>query len=286
VATLATIAQPLSKQRQRVARVRPSLWLGLTMLAVLLLVALFAGHMTPFDPIKQDFGAILLPPSGAHPFGTDNFGRDVFARVLHGTAIDLKIGLLSIIFPSIFGAVVGSLAGYFGGAVDSLLMRLVDVVTAFPFLVLVIAIVAFLGGGLTNMLIAIGAVGWVPYARLVRAEVMVQKSMEYIQAARVLGFGRWRIIFRHVMPNAITAAFVYMVSDVMLNILTGSALGFLGLGVRPPAPEWGLMISEGRSLLYNAWWIATMPGLACLFAGVTFSVLGDGLADLLRVKGQ
>jgi peptide/nickel transport system permease protein len=256
------------------------------MLAVLLLVALFAGHMTPFDPIKQDFGAILLPPSGAHPFGTDNFGRDVFARVLHGTAIDLKIGLLSIIFPSIFGAVVGSLAGYFGGAVDSLLMRLVDVVTAFPFLVLVIAIVAFLGGGLTNMLIAIGAVGWVPYARLVRAEVMVQKSMEYIQAARVLGFGRWRIIFRHVMPNAITAAFVYMVSDVMLNILTGSALGFLGLGVRPPAPEWGLMISEGRSLLYNAWWIATMPGLACLFAGVTFSVLGDGLADLLRVKGQ
>lgn len=256
------------------------------MLAVMLFVAVAASKLTSYDPISQNFDAIFLPPSRLHLFGTDNFGRDVFARVLHGTAIDLKIGMLSVLFPFVFGTVVGALAGYFGSTVDAVLMRIVDVVTAFPFLVLVIAIVAFLGGGLTNMLIALGAVGWVPYARLVRAEVLVQKGMEYVQAARVLGFDRWRIIFRHVVPNAITPAFVYLISHVMLNILTGSSLGFLGLGVKPPSPEWGLMISEGRSFLYNAWWIATMPGLACLYAGITFSLLGDGLADLLRVKGQ
>lgn len=256
------------------------------MLASMLFVALAAGYLTPYDPLKQDFNAILLPPSSKHLFGTDNFGRDVFARVLHGTAIDLKIGMLAVLFPFLFGTLVGALAGYFGGVLDAILGRTVDVVTAFPFLVLVIAIVAFLGGGLTNMIIAMGAVGWVPYARLVRAEVMVQRSMEYVQAARVLGFGRWRIILRHVVPNAITGAFVYMVSDIMLSILTGSGLGFLGLGVKPPAPEWGLMIAEGRSFLYNAWWIATMPGLACLYAGVTFALLGDGVTDLLRVKGQ
>lgn len=256
------------------------------MLLLLLCVALFANLLTPYDPIAQDFNQILLPPSGAHLFGTDNFGRDVFARVLHGTAIDLKIGIFALIFPFFFGVLVGAIAGYSGGIIDSLLMRAVDVVTAFPFLVLVIAIVAFMGGGLTNMIIAISAVRWVPYARLVRAEVLVQKSMEYVQAARILGFGRWRIIVRHVLPNAITPAFVFMVSDVILVILTASSLGFLGLGVKPPAPEWGLMISEGRSFLFNGWWIATMPGLACLYTGLTFTLLGDGLADLLRVKGQ
>jgi peptide/nickel transport system permease protein len=256
------------------------------MLAVLFAVALFAPRLTGYDPIRQNFETILLPPSGAHPFGTDNFGRDVFARVLYGTAIDLKIGFLALLFPFCFGVVIGALAGYYGGLVDSLLMRTVDVMTAFPFLVLVIAIVAFLGGGLTNMIVAISAVAWVPYARLVRAEVLVQKSMEYVHAARTLGFSRGRIILRHVLPNATTPAFVYAVSDVILIILTGSSLSFLGLGVKPPSPEWGLMISEGRSFLFNGWWIATMPGLACLFTGITFTLLGDGLADLLRVKGQ
>lgn len=270
----------------RMVRTRPFLLIGVLMLAGLLFVAFFAPRLTVYDPLKQDFGAILLPPSGLHPFGTDNFGRDVFARVLHGTSIDLRIGILALIFPFFFGVFIGAVAGYYGGVVDALLMRTVDVVTAFPFLVLVIAIVAFLGGGLANLIIAISAVRWVPYARLVRAEVLVQKSMEYVQAARILGFGRWRIILGHVLPNSITPAFVFAVSDVMLVILTGSSLGFLGLGVKPPAPEWGLMISEGRSFLYNAWWIATMPGLACLYAGITFTLLGDGLADLLRVKGQ
>jgi peptide/nickel transport system permease protein len=269
----------------RIVRTRPFLVIGLLMLVGLLFVAFFAPMLTNYDALKQDFGAILLPPSRLHLFGTDNFGRDVFSRVLLGTSIDLRIGVLALIFPFIFGVLIGAVAGYSGGIVDSLLMRAVDVVTAFPFLVLVIAIMAFLGGGLFNMILAISAVRWVPYARLVRAEVLVQKSMEYVQAARILGFGRWRIILQHVLPNAISPAFVFAVSDVMLVILTGSSLGFLGLGVKPPAPEWGLMISEGRSFLYNGWWIATMPGLACLYSGITFTRLGDGLADLLRVKG-
>lgn len=256
------------------------------MLGLMLVVTFAADRLTPYDPIKQDLSQTLLPPSAEHPFGTDNFGRDVLARVLYGTSIDLRIGVTSLLFPFVFGVTVGAVAGYFGGLVDALLMRTVDVVTAFPFLVLVIAIVTFLGGGLINMIIAISSVRWVPYARLVRAEVLVQTSMEYIQAARVLGFSRWRIIFRHLLPNAISPAFVFMVSDVILVILTASSLGFLGLGVKPPAPEWGLMIAEGRGFLFNGWWIATMPGLACLYAGLTFTLLGDGVSDLLRVRGQ
>jgi peptide/nickel transport system permease protein len=256
------------------------------MLATLLFVALAAGTLTEYDPTRQDYNVLLQPPSRAHVFGTDNFGRDVFARVLHGTAIDLWIGLLSVIFPFVFGSLAGALAGFFGGRVDTVLMRTVDMVTAFPSLVLVIALVAFLGGGFMSILIAIGAVGWVPYARLVRAEVLVQRGMEYVQAARALGYSRWRILFRHITPNAITPAFVFMVTDVVQSLLAVSSLGFLGLGVLPPAPEWGLMIAEGRAFLFNAWWIATMPGLACLYAGLTFSLLGDGVSDLLRVKGQ
>lgn len=256
------------------------------MLLVMLFVAVAAGELTSHDPIKHDYSAVLQPPSRAHPFGTDNFGRDVFARVLHGTSIDLWIGVASVIFPFVFGSLVGALAGFRGGWVDAALMRAVDVVTAFPFLVLVIAVVAFLGGGFINMLIALGAVGWVPYARLVRAEVLVQKGMEYVEAAQVLGYSRSRILLRHITPNAITPAFVFMVTNVTGNLLTVSSLGFLGLGVLPPAPEWGLMIAEGRAFLFNAWWMSTMPGLACLYAGFTFSLVGDGLSDYLRVKGR
>jgi peptide/nickel transport system permease protein len=170
--------------------------------------------------------------------------------------------------------------------VETLVMRTVDVIIAVPFLVLVIAIVAFLGPGEVNIFIAIGSVGWVHYARLVRGEVLREKNLEYVAAARALGFRRWRIILTHILPNAIAPAFIYLTSDVVLVILTTSALGFLGLGVRPPASEWGMMISDGREFLSNAWWVATMPGFACMYTGLTFIMLGDGLADLLRVRGQ
>lgn len=161
-----------------------------------------------------------------------------------------------------------------------------DVIIAFPFLVLVIAIVAFVGGGTLNVMAALTIGGWPAFARLVRGEILVQRRMEYAEATRLLGYSRGRILFRHLLPNAIPPALVFAVSNITLNILTAAALGFLGLGVAPPTPEWGLMMSEGETFLLNAWWIATMPGLACLFAGPTFTLLGDGAADLLRVRGQ
>ncbi len=283
--TLAQESQALATSLAR-PRLHPGLVVGGLLLLLVAGAATLAPLLTSYDPDGQDFDQILQAPSARHLFGTDNFGRDVFTRVLYGARIDLRIGVLAVIFPFLFGSLAGSAAGYYGRWVDTVIMRTVDVVIAVPFLVLVIAIVAFLGPGEVNILIAIGGVGWVHYARLVRGEVLREKNLEYVAAARALGFRRWRIILGHILPNAIAPAFVYLTSDVVLVILTTSALGFLGLGVRPPAPEWGMMISDGREFLANGWWVATMPGFACMYTGLTFIVLGDGIADLLRVKGQ
>jgi peptide/nickel transport system permease protein len=274
----------------RAARPRLRLPLGIVagglMLLALTGATVLAPVLLPTDPNAQDLNTMLQPPSAAHPFGTDNYGRDVLTRVLYGAGIDLRIGVLAVVFPFIFGSLAGAVAGYAGGWADTLVMRTVDVMTAVPFTVLVIAIVAFLGPGEANILIAIGAVDWIVFARLVRGEVLREKNLEYVAALRAFGFGRWRIIFRHILPNAIAPAVTFLASDIVLVILTASALGFLGLGLRPPAPEWGLMIAEGRTFMYTAWWVATMPGFACMFAGIGFILVGDGLADLLRVRGQ
>jgi peptide/nickel transport system permease protein len=275
------LATPLAKPR-----LHPALVIGGLLLGLLVVAATGAPLLTSYDPEAQDFEQLLQAPSSQHLFGTDNLGRDVFTRVLYGARIDLRIGVLAVIFPFLFGSLLGSAAGYYGGWVDTIVMRTVDVIIAVPFLVLVIAIVAFLGPGEINILIAIGGVGWVHYARLVRGEVLREKNLEYVAAARALGFRRWRIILGHILPNAVAPAFIYLTSDIVLVILTTSALGFLGLGVRPPAPEWGMMISDGREFLADSWWIATMPGFACMYTGLTFIMLGDGIADLLRVRGQ
>jgi peptide/nickel transport system permease protein len=256
------------------------------MLGFLVAVALVGPYVSPYDPNAHDFDRLLQAPSLQHPFGTDNFGRDVLTRVVHGAAIDLRIGVLAVAFPFLAGSLLGAAAGYRGGWIDAVIMRTVDVITAIPFLVLVIAIVAFLGPGEINVLLAIGAVGWVTYARLVRGEVLREKNLEYAAALRALGFGRWRIILGHILPNAIPPAVIFLASDIVLVILTTASLGFLGLGVRPPAPEWGMMISEGREFLASGWWVATMPGFAFMYTGLAFILLGDGVADLLRVKGQ
>jgi peptide/nickel transport system permease protein len=256
------------------------------MLLALVGAAVVGPVLSPYGPTAQDFDRILEPPSLAHPFGTDNFGRDVLTRVLYGAAIDLRIGVLAVVFPFLFGSLVGAVAGYLGGWADTLVMRTVDVITAVPFLVLVIAIVAFLGPGEVNIFVAIGAVGWVTYARLVRGEVLRERSLEYVAAGRALGYRRWRLLLGHLLPNAIPPAVIFLASDVVLIILTTASLGFLGLGVRPPAPEWGMMISDGREFLASGWWVATMPGFACMYTGLAFILLGDGVADLLRVKGQ
>lgn len=259
---------------------------GGIMLLLLTGATVLAPVLLPGDPNAQDLNAMLQAPSAAHPFGTDNYGRDVLTRVLYGAGIDLRIGVLAVIFPFAFGSLAGAIAGYAGGWADTVVMRTVDVLTAVPFTVLVIAIVAFLGPGETNILIAIGAVDWIIFARLVRGEVLREKNLEYVAALRAFGFSGRRIVFRHILPNAIAPAVTFLGSDIVLVILTASALGFLGLGLRPPAPEWGLMIAEGRTFMYTAWWVATMPGVACMFAGIAFLLVGDGLADLLRVRGQ
>ena len=272
----------------RTARLRPPIGIaaGGGMLLALLAGSALAPVLSGYDPIAQNLNAMLLAPSAAHWFGTDNYGRDVFTRVLYGAQIDLRIGILAVIFPFVFGVVGGGVAGYFGGWVDTVVMRAVDVITAVPFTVLVIAIVAFLGPSEGNIIIAIGAVDWIIFARLVRGEVLRDKNLEYVDALRALGFGRWRIVLRHLLPNAVPPAAVFLASDIVLVILTTAALGFLGLGVRPPSPEWGLMIADGRMFLYNAWWVAAMPGFACMYAGIGFILIGDGLADLLRIRGQ
>ena len=265
-------------------RVPVPLFGGIFILAVLAVFALAPGAVAPYDPLAFDFSALLAPPSQAHPFGTDQFGRDMLSRTIAGTIVDVQIALFATVFPGLIGTLIGLLVGWYGGVADAIFGRLVDLVVTFPFLVLVIAIVAILGPGLINMYIAITVVGWVFYARLMRSEVMVQRSGEYVAAARVLGYGTARIMFRHILPNAIRPVLVYVVTDMALAILLGSSLGYLGLGAQPPMPEWGVLIADGKNFFTQAPWITLFPGLIIVFAGLGFSLTGDGLADLLEVR--
>ena len=253
------------------------------MLAVLF-SSIFASYISPYPPNEQNLANTLQPPSATHPFGTDNFGRDVFSRTLHAGKLDMTIGVLCVLFPWIVGVLLGCLAGYLGGALDTVIMRTVDVFTAFPFLVLAIAIIAILGAGLTSMVVALTLAGWTAYTRIVRGEILVVKKSEFIQAARALGYSNPRIMLRHVLPNVVTPAVIFAMADIILVILSTTALSFLGLGVQPPTPEWGSMIAEGRTFIMTAWWMVTFPGLAIMLVGLGFSLFGDGLADLLRTE--
>ncbi|MDR7467712.1 MAG: ABC transporter permease [Armatimonadota bacterium] len=278
---------PPSLPAPRWARVRraPTLLVGTALLAIIVAAAAAAPVLTPYSASALDLRRTFEGPSRAHPLGTDNFGRDLLARLLYGARIDLMIGVFATAVTLVVGSALGLLAGYYGGRLDRLIMRIVDVVVAFPFFVLVIGLVAMLGTGLRNMFVAIWLVGWVSYARIVRGEVLFVRTREYIEAARAIGLPDQRIIFRHVLPNAITPAIIFSMTDVVLNILLGSSLSFLGLGAQPPAPEWGLMIAEGRTFLATAWWMSALPGLAIVITGVAFSLIGDGLADVLRPGG-
>jgi peptide/nickel transport system permease protein len=258
-----------------------SLKIGAGLMALIVLAGLLAPWLAPYDPFYQDFSAALLPPGLAHPFGTDSLGRDIFSRVLHGIRIDLTIGVISTYVPMAYGVVLGAYAGYIGGRFDALVMRVLDVAMAFPFLVLIIVIVAILGPGVHNIYIAIFLVAWTMYARLARAEMMVERSKDYVTAAQVLGFPMGRVIFRHGLPNVINSSIVFSASDFVLNILLVSGLSFLGLGIQPPIPEWGAMVAEGREFMLQAWWISTLPGLAIVVTGTALSLIGDGLAQRL-----
>ena len=256
--------------------------IGLIGLAVIVLAAVCAPFLTPYDPTALSTGTGLRGPSAAHLFGTDQLGRDVFARVLYGARIDLQIGFIGVAIPLVAGVVIGLIAGYYGGVLDAVIGRVIDVVVAFPFLVLVIAIVAMLGPGLLNFYIAVSIVSWVAYARIVRGETLLAKNREYVLSARALGYRDARIMFRHILPNVVAPAFVFGMSDFILDILAGASLGFFGLGVPQPTPEWGVMIAEGRNFILTAPWVVVFPGFAIIVVGFFASLLGDALADQVR----
>jgi len=274
----------ISGLRRRVIPRQHALILGLSLVGLWLAIAILAPWIAPFYPVTLDPSVSLLPPSISHLFGTDNFGRDVFSRVLWGARVDLKICLLGVIFPFVTGTTLGALSGYLGGVPDAVIMRVIDIVLAFPFLVLMLAIIAILGPGLGSFYIAMAMVGWVSYARLVRAQVLTLKQRDFILAARSLGYGHGRILFCHIMPNAMTSAVVFSMSDCVLVLLNGAAVSYLGLGVQPPVAEWGVMIAEGQGFITTAWWITTFPGLAIVVLAMGFSLLADGLGDKLGAR--
>ena len=274
------------KSRKLKASKPISLIIGGILFAVMFLMAIWPSLFTSYDPYELDLINCLQPPSRAHWFGTDNYGRDVFARVVYGARVDLTIGFVAMIVPFIIGSFIGLVAGYYGKWVDAIIMRIQDIMTAFPFTILVIAIVTILGSNISNLYIAIWLVGWRDYTKLVRSETLIEKNSEYVQAARSLGYSNLRIMFRHILPNTINSAVVYAVSDIMVCMLVGASLSFLGLGVQPPTPEWGAIISEGRPYILQAWWMCALPGLALAVTGTSLSLLGEGISHILTNDGR
>lgn len=255
--------------------------LALLLVAVALLAPVLAG-----DPLAQDLGARLQPPSGEHLLGTDQLGRDVWSRVVHGSRISLRIGLTVVTVALVIGGLVGLLAGMVGGLVDEIAMRLTDIFFAFPALILAMAIAGALGPSLGNLMIAVAAVSWPNYARLLRAQVLSLKTLDFVDASRALGANRWRQALRHVLPNAITPLLVQASFDVGAAILTAAGLGFIGFGAQPPTPEWGAVVSETRSFIAEAPWASSAPALAILLTVLAFNLLGDGLRDVLDPRGR
>ncbi len=258
---------------------------GLIIVSILLLVAAFAPWIAPHDPYVQDLGNRLKPPgTPGHWLGTDDFGRDILSRIIHGSRITLYIIALVAVTAPVLGLLIGTVAGYFGGWADAVLMRVTDIFLAFPRLILALALVAVLGPGIENAVLAIALTAWPPYARVARAETLTIRSSDYIAAVRLQGAGAPRIILGHVVPMCLPSVIIRVTLDMAGVILIAAGLGFLGLGVQPPQPEWGLMISSGRKFLFEQWWVATMPGLAIFIVSLGFNLLGDGLRDVLDPK--
>ncbi|MFN3292935.1 MAG: nickel transporter permease [Gemmobacter sp.] len=263
-------------------RRNPLAMLGLTIVTVLMLMAAFAPWIATHDPIAQDLSQRLLPPlTQGHLMGTDEFGRDIFSRIVYGARVTLYIVALVAVTAPVFGLLVGTVSGYAGGWVDQVLMRITDIFLAFPKLILALALVAVLGPGIENAVLAIALTSWPPYARVARAETLTVRNSDYIAAVRLQGAGPARIVAGHIMPMCLPSVIIRVTLDMAGVILTAAGLGFLGLGVQPPLPEWGLMISSGRKFLFEQWWVATMPGLAIFIVSLGFNLLGDGLRDVL-----
>jgi len=261
---------------------------GLGILVMLVLVAIFADVIAPYDPLRGGDlrTARLLPPSWTHLMGTDDQARDIFSRLVHGSRLTLMVVALVAVIATPIGLLVGTAAGYFGGWVDIVLMRITDIFLAFPRLILALAFVAALGPGIENAIIAIAITSWPPYARLARAETLTLREQDFINAARLQGASAPRIIWGYVVPLCMSSVIIRVTLDMAGIILTAAGLGFLGLGAQPPQPEWGAMIAGGRRFLIDYWWVATMPGLAIFVVSLGFNFLGDGLRDVLDPKGE
>ena len=255
--------------------------LGLAVVAALVLVAALAPWLAPFDPNAINVQAILLPPSWSHPFGTDELGRDVFSRMIYGSRVSLQVGLVSAGLATLVGVVLGAVAGYYGGWVEAGIMRFTDMMLCFPTFFLILAVIALLEPNILNIMAVIGLTSWMGVARLVRAEFLTLKEREFVVAVKSLGAGDARIIFRHVLPNAMAPVLVALTLGVAGAILTESGLSFLGLGVQPPEPSWGNILSQGKDNIEIAWWLSLYPGLAILVTVLGYNLLGEGIRDAL-----
>lgn len=267
-------------RRWRLTEVRVGGVLVLTIAIASLLSPLIYPH-----PNAQNLAQILQGPSLAHPMGTDELGRNVFARALHAGLLDIGASLAMTAVPLIGGVALGALAGYRGGWSDTLVMRFVDLLVAFPYYLLVLVVIAILGPGLLSILIAVWSIGWTAYARIARAEMLVVREQPYIAAACAMGFSGWRVVGRHALPNIVRPCLVFSINDLVANITLLASLSFLGFGIQPPTPEWGAMIADGQLYVLTAWWIATLPGILLLLWGIGLSLMSDGLAERLGRAG-
>jgi peptide/nickel transport system permease protein len=268
----------------KMIREMPSAKIGLVLIGIYLFLAIFGPILAPYDPLAQDLSKSFIPPNLQHPFGTDHLGRDIFSRVLYGSRLSLIIGLTVTVILFTIGTTLGLISGFFGGIVDEIIMRITDIILAFPSLILAMAVAAALGPGLFNTMLTIAFVGWPSYARLARVCTLQVKEETYIEAARAIGASNIRLIFKHIFPVILSPLIVQATISLGGTILTAAALGFLGLGAQPPEPEWGLMVSEGRRFISREWWISGFPGLMILITVLGFNLLGDALRDILDVR--
>jgi peptide/nickel transport system permease protein len=280
---LGSSAKPSGLTRDALRRLRqnPGAVAGLIVLLAIIVISVFAGQLAPYDPIQQDTQAIRQAPSREHLMGTDNFGRDIFSRVLYGGRRSLPVGFVAIGIASVIGVTFGLIAGYLWGFTDTLVMRGSDILLAFPGILLALALVAILGTSLFNLMLAVGIATIPEYTRVVRSAVLTTRETEYVTAARVSGAGDGTIMFRHILPNVLPPIIVLVTLGIAGAIILGSTLSFLGLGVKPPVPEWGNMLSDGRTMMRHQWWVAFFPGLAIMLTVLAINLFGDGLRDAI-----
>lgn len=261
---------------------------GLLVILLIFFVAGSASLIAPYDPGKTNVSKKLTPPSSEHLLGTDQLGRDVFSRMLYGSRISLSVGFVAVAISIIIGVFVGAIAGYYGKWADTILMRFVDIMLCFPSFFLILTVVALLGPSMLNVMVVIGITSWMGTSRFVRAEFLSLRERDFVQAARALGMKDSRIIFRHILPNGLAPVFVTATLDVATAVLVEAGLSFLGFGVQPPAPSWGNILTEGRTYIFDAWWLTVFPGLAILITVLSFNLLGEGLRDALdpRLRGR